>query len=291
MQSTRATATPSRGKEQIRGQSNRASEASVFWFPVYEGIFEHASIMGDAVWLFMWLIARTTDDGDGKGKVLGRVPINDARPAGELGCSVKTVRRWRRTLVHGGYIATVRTPYGFKYTLLKSKKWRKQALRELPKLPISSRECAQNGHTDLPLRAVRVPVPGTEIAQNGKYKEDNTETLQKQHKEEALEEAAAVDLKEKNQPQKIHQAWSDLQMEPCGTPRFCRKWEEAWEAGEVGDKMVDLMERAIQSCQAQRVSVPPPFYRAKRTMEGNSEQDNPDNMHVGAREIPAEYQR
>ena len=277
MQSTRATVTSSRGKEQIRGQSNRVSEASIFWFPVYEGIFEHAPIMSDAVWFFMWLIARTTREKDGSGSVLGGIPIHDERPARELGFPIKTVRRWRRMLVSGGYISLVRTPYGFRYTLLKSKKWLKETVRELPKLPISTLESSQIGNRECPQRAERVPETGV-----------SKKTIQGQHKEEAVEETAtaASSLKGKNKPKKIHQAWRDLEMEPCGTSRFCGEWEEAWEGGEVGDKMVDLMERAIQSCQAKKIPVPLPFFLAKRRLEGEAKNDDFPTHPVPDRDGP-----
>jgi hypothetical protein len=164
-------------KGKTNGQSRKISEPSVFWFPVYEGIFEHAPILEDAVWLFMWLIARTTRDSDGREKVLGGIPIPDDRPAAELGFPVKTVRRWRHMLQSSGYINLIRTPYGFRYTLLKSKKWQKPTPRELPKQAIS--ESARNRLRDLPLREERVPATGRESARGGKYKEDNTETTQR----------------------------------------------------------------------------------------------------------------
>ena len=166
-------------KEHNHGQITQISGPSVFWFPVYEGLFEHAPIIKDAVWLFMWLIARTTDDVDGKGKVLGGIPIHDDRPARELGFTVKTIRRWRRMLIRRDYIETVRTPYGFRYTLLKSKKWQRPQKRDLPKQPISHQESAQIGHRELPLRAQRVPETGRESARSGRFKEDNTETRQR----------------------------------------------------------------------------------------------------------------
>jgi hypothetical protein len=132
------------------GQGSSVSEPSRYWFPIYEGIFEHAPIMGDAVWLFMWLIARTTKDGGGK--VLGGVPIPDERIARELGCKVKTVRRRRRVLCDGYYITTIRTPYGFVYAVLKNRRWEKDAARDLPKLPISQKESARNGKSECPQR-------------------------------------------------------------------------------------------------------------------------------------------
>ena len=157
-------------------QNSCVSGPSLYWFPVYEGIFEHAPIMGDAVWLFMWLIARTTKDG--KGKVLGGVPIRDERAARELRHPVKTIRRWRRTLVEGNYVTTVRTPYGFTYAVLKNRRWKNAPARDLPKRPFSQPESAQSGQSDLPLREVRVPVSGSQSARSGKYKEVITETKQ-----------------------------------------------------------------------------------------------------------------
>lgn len=167
----------------------------MYWFPVYEGIFEHAPVLKDAVWLFMWLIARTTDDSDGKGKVLGGIPIPDERPAAELSAQVKTIRRWRRMLNQNGYVSLLRTPYGFRYTLLKSKKWQKPQKRDLPKLPISHKESARIGHRELPVPAERVPETGRESARNGKYKEDNTETTQRRQSAQHTASASTELLK------------------------------------------------------------------------------------------------
>jgi hypothetical protein len=125
----------------------------------------------------MWLIARTTRDSGGQEKVLGGIPIPDDRPAAELGLPVKTIRRWRKMLHSSGYINLIRTPYGFRYTLLKSKKWQKPTPRELPKQAIS--ESARSGHGDLPLRAERVPEMGRESARSGKNKEDDLKTTQR----------------------------------------------------------------------------------------------------------------
>lgn len=156
-------------RESVHGQTSHVSEPSAFWFPMYEGIFEHAPALADAVWLFMWLIARTTREPDGRGSVLGGIPVPDERPAGELGFPVKTIRRWRRMLLSGGYVSVDRAAHGYRYTLLKSKKWQKKGKSDLPKLPITS-------ESDLPLRAVRVPETGDHRVCILK---DNTETTQK----------------------------------------------------------------------------------------------------------------
>jgi len=256
-QNTLALEQQSREKEALNGQSDQVSAPSVFWFPVYEGLFDHAPTMSDAVWFFMWLIARTTREKNGGGSVLGGVPIRDGRPAGELGFPVKTIRRWRRMLVKGAYIAVVRTPYGFKYTLLKSKKWQKEASRDCPKLPISLEESARNRQSDLPLRAVRVPETGTLIRQ---YR-DNTE-------EEAEDAAAAASPSLKGKSRKVFkEAWDAIGIEPSGSIRFCEVWEYVYGESTEGEQLTDVMERAIQHCQSNGIRVPPPFFSAKRQIK------------------------
>jgi len=254
--SARAAVPQSSEKGKNDGQSDQISPPSKFWFPVYEGLFAHAPTIRDAVWLFAWLIARTTQEKDGKGLVLGGVPIHDERIAEELGFPRKTIRRWRLMLVAGGYISTVRTPYGFRYTLLKSKKWQKQTITEVPKLPISAEEKSQNGHRDVPQREQRSPAAGI-----------SKKTIQRQHREEAEEATAAAPSPKGETKSKPHPCWEDAGLTRCGTPKFCRGWESAYDAAPVGEDLVDLMESFIQYCQAQKIPVPPPFYQAKHAIE------------------------
>jgi hypothetical protein len=99
-----------------------------FWFPVWNGIFEHREKIKDALWLFLWYIDKTTrevDGGDGRkvGLVLGGKPIRDSQVARELQCSKRTVCSWRNLLADGGYIEATRAPYGYTVRVLKSKKW------------------------------------------------------------------------------------------------------------------------------------------------------------------------
>ena len=250
------------------GQSNQISPPSAFWFPVYEGLFEHCPKMLDAVWFFMWLIARTTRESNGIGKVLGGIPIRDDRPAGELGVKVKTLRRWRRMLVRGNYAMAVRTPYGFVYTLPKSKKLLKSAKRDFPKLPISLEENARNGHSDLPLRAVRVPETGRESAQSG----HSNKTIQGQHKEEAVEEvtAAAASLLE----WKTQKPWKAINLTPVGRSQFRAVWEGTFAEKPQDELLSDTMERCITACQDEGIPVPKSFYDAKRLTEKREARDS-----------------
>jgi hypothetical protein len=266
------------------GQSDRNETPSLFWFPVYEGLFEHASIISNAVWLFMWLIARTTREKDGSGSVLGGVPIHDGRPAGELGFPIKTVRRWRRMLVAGGYIAAVRTPYGFKYTLMKSKKWQKGASRDCPILPISPEESARFGQS----KGERVPVSGSQSARSGQ----SNKTIQGLHRKEEAEEAAttALSTEEKTQNQRHPGAWEDIWIEPCGTLKFVLTWEQTWGDSKEGELWSVVMERCIQKCQSGRIQVPRRFYERKHRIEDTEEPEEIRRV-AGPRGIPEESMR
>jgi len=125
--------------------------------------------MGDSIWMFLWLIDKTTKEVAGaKGHVTGWVlrgmPISDKYLAQSLkGCCTKTVQRWRKNLVCEGYIEAINTGHGYSYRVLKSKKyWPKKPVEtghksppgvdtdvqsDLPKL---SNQTGQNGISDLP---------------------------------------------------------------------------------------------------------------------------------------------
>ena len=85
---------------------------------------KHCQQMGDAVWLFMWLLDKMTviDHDLGEGKVLGGKPIKYEDVKDDLGISRSTYIRWLEILRKEPYIATLRTPYGQVITVLKAKK-------------------------------------------------------------------------------------------------------------------------------------------------------------------------
>src|SRR5579872_502559 len=125
-----------------------AANTKGFFIPVYNGILEHCRKMGDAIWLFLWLIDHTTKEEHDKGKVLGGMPIRDRDIARSLGgVSVKTIRRWRSALTLSPYIEATNTGHGFSYTVLKSKKRSKKTSQ-------SGQKCLtrvdKNVHSELP---------------------------------------------------------------------------------------------------------------------------------------------
>ena len=82
----------------------------------------HCKQMGDSVWLFMWFLDKMTSVTQEKGKVLGGKPIKFSEIETDLGISRSTYNRWMKTLKEGGYVQTVRTPYGSCIVVLKAKK-------------------------------------------------------------------------------------------------------------------------------------------------------------------------
>lgn len=266
MQNNTAVEHKSRGKEGANEKTFRIS--------VSTGIFEHCPDMLDSLWLFLWYIDKTTKETNGNGIVLGGMPIVDSRPSAQLGVSVKTIRRWRHLLVTKGYIRALRTPYGYCITLLKSKKWNwgpnpvhsspTSAARDLPKREISTtEESARSGHSDLPIRAERVPDPGIESARNGKYKEDKAVDLtfdsNKDLEAAAKESAAAFESKDVFEKSK---AWTAAGFaRPIGPPGFRSLWVRTYASMVDGD-IAKAMGECADAWEADEGIVPGPFFAA-----------------------------
>jgi len=143
------------------------SEQRTFRIPVSTGIFEHYKTIGEAIWLLLFLVDRTTKEVHGEGVVSGGAPISDADAARAFDCEVKTIRRWRKKLTDGGYIEAIRTPYGFRFKVRKSKKWI-GANRGQISPPVDTEV-----QRELPNRAQRVTESGSQSARKGQNKEDS----------------------------------------------------------------------------------------------------------------------
>ena len=79
--------------------------------------------MGQAVWLFGWLVLRETRERGGIGFVLGGRPITYREIEEETGFAHKSLERWMRILRRGGYIETTTTPSGIIVRIQKAKKF------------------------------------------------------------------------------------------------------------------------------------------------------------------------
>lgn len=92
---------------------------------------EHRKRMGMAVWEFMWLVDRVTEeyqrsDGEVRGRVLGGAVITADAIATWYEISEDTVRDHLKLLEVAGYITRQRTTNGFRIEVRNSKKWRRQ---------------------------------------------------------------------------------------------------------------------------------------------------------------------
>ena len=84
---------------------------------------KHCNQMGEAVWLFMYLLDRITSiTEEGMGVVNGGHPITSKMVTEELGKSDKTYRRWAKVLQVEGYIEVERAEQGLVFIVKKAKK-------------------------------------------------------------------------------------------------------------------------------------------------------------------------
>lgn len=84
---------------------------------------KHVEGMGQAIWLYMWLIDKMTSINEKNiGLVLGGKSIKYEEIKKDLGISKNTLTRWTKILLKYPYIITIRTPYGTVYKVLKAKK-------------------------------------------------------------------------------------------------------------------------------------------------------------------------
>lgn len=160
-----------------------------FRIPVSTGIFDHHPEIGDAIWLLLYYIDKTTAEvpgANGKftGIVLGGRPVRDREAAERFSCAVKAVRRWRLRLEYHGQIRARRTPFGFVVEVVNSQKWH-------------ARGFDKNVQTRVPAAGTGIPQTGRPLPRNevgcspsGKYKEDKTRMDSTRHGQHGAARAA-----------------------------------------------------------------------------------------------------
>ncbi|TSB47146.1 hypothetical protein [Alkalicoccobacillus porphyridii] len=100
------------------------------YFRVYSGLMspEHRERIGKAIWVFLWLIDRTTGeskDGQGSGVVFHGNPVPFRIIHDELGIPIPTVKAHCDLLKKEGYISVKASTRGNIIHVMKSKKWNK----------------------------------------------------------------------------------------------------------------------------------------------------------------------
>ncbi|MFK3938913.1 hypothetical protein ACI2JA_15545 [Alkalihalobacillus sp. NPDC078783] len=98
------------------------------YFRIHSGLMtpEHHKRIGKAIWVFLWLIDRTTGeskDGQGSGAVLYGNPVPYRIIHDELGIPIPTIKAHCDALKKEGYITVKSTPRGNVIHVMKSKKW------------------------------------------------------------------------------------------------------------------------------------------------------------------------
>jgi hypothetical protein len=72
---------------------------------------KHYDRMGDAVWLFGWLVHRQTTQTNGTGLVLRGLPLTYAEISADTGWQERTLQRWMARLRRAGYIEVKHSIY------------------------------------------------------------------------------------------------------------------------------------------------------------------------------------
>ena len=79
---------------------------------------------------------------------------------------------------------------------------------------------------------------------------------------EATTTAAAALLKRAKDEE-----WKTIDLPPAGSEKFQKTWESIYGGRLANEKLSDVMERCILACRETNVTVPKPFFEAKRKVE------------------------
>jgi hypothetical protein len=123
--------------------------AQGFYIQVHNQLLntKHYLAMRESVWLFMWFLDRVTMiDEKGIGWVLGKRPIRYEDVEINIDVSARNYKRWVVRLRTGGYILTIRAPYGLIIGICKAKKkFKKDVDKSVNKSVDKKKGSAKNG--------------------------------------------------------------------------------------------------------------------------------------------------
>jgi len=218
--------------------------------PFWSGFFErkHYEAMGGGpVFLFGYLVNKTTRENcgnDGKlGIVLGGKPIRDDEIAKHYDINRKTVARFREILIKEKYIDCQRTPYGYRYTVRKSKKFGIWSEKKQPE------------RSDNPVQS-----EGLEMRQNCPERSDNSV----RNKEDLAVDHVVKQQQPGALPKPEDSVWSFLGIESCGPHRFRSLLESRWNSrnGEPASVVIGSTVDAWEKADGQKPARCAPLFRA-----------------------------
>lgn len=220
--------------------------------PLSNGVLRqpHIERIGPAFPLFAKLEDLVTTGEGSDGLVLAGKPVADQDLADMLGHHRKTIAVWRRRLQEHGYITSKRTPVGNVIRVRKSKKWFWIRSKTDAKVGVES---LPGGSENTPRVGVKKGGSGSDFLPGGSEKGIPNKTYQYRSRD-----VGAAPTEE---------CWKAIgENLPLGTVRFQAIWSFLF-AHKNGEPLSQAMERAIQRALAAGVSVPKPFYTAKRRVE------------------------
>jgi hypothetical protein len=109
----------------IDGNGRGWAIKEITWTRISNGLLDdpkHVERMGHALWLYLQILRRVTKEVEGVGTVLGGKPVTDSEIAA-FGLTIRSISRYRKTLVDHGYITAKLAPHGYIYTVCNSKKF------------------------------------------------------------------------------------------------------------------------------------------------------------------------
>jgi IclR helix-turn-helix domain len=169
--------------------SAQAFTPTTFAIPISSGLLAHCQKIGIAVWVFLWMIDRTTKevittDGYSEGLVYGGKPVRARDIAQDLGMATRTVHAHLEVLIQTGYLRRINYGDGLPsgYAVARSKKWRNRPtlasgedLAPTPLNPANPRRKTAGGSLNPALPSPNSALPSLNPAP---YKEDITRTIQ-----------------------------------------------------------------------------------------------------------------
>ena len=162
---------------------------STFAIPISSGIFAHCQKIGIAIWVFIWMIDRTTrevvsEEGCAEGMVYNGKPVRARDIARDLGMAIRTVHAHIEQLIAAGYLSRIDYGEGLPsgYSVVRSKKWKHKLLLTIgeeppttPQISADPRRKTAGGSQNPALPSPNSALPSQNPAP---YKEDITRTLQ-----------------------------------------------------------------------------------------------------------------
>ena len=236
--------------------------------PFWSGLFEkkhYGAMGGGPVFLFGYLVDRTTKEDSNThtekvGIVLGGKPIKDSVIGRHFGITTKTVARFREVLIAGRYIETRRTPCGYRYTVLKSKKFGIWGSKR------SDRTVQSGGKEIGQKRLISTP----EIRKNCPVGSDKTVRNKEDHAvDHAVKQQPAPTLK----PQE--EVWGFLGINPCGPISFRVLLESRW-ASRNGHRPSDVVGETVDAWEAaegEKLRKTPQLFKALSELRQREKQE------------------